>query len=102
MRHAGGYTGYTASVEGRGLGWDGRRQAREGGKVNDDRHFERVFADPPAESDILGYPIGNDRKHPVWRAIGIAVLAACGATVLATLVLRRVRLRPGPGVTTWD
>ncbi len=54
--------------------------------MSDDKHFERVFADPPSESDILGYPIGNGRKHPVWRAIGIAVLVACGAGVFGTVV----------------
>ena len=54
---------------------------------DDDRHFERVLADLPAESDILGpYSIDSHRNHPVWKAVGIAVLAACAMGVAGTVV----------------
>ncbi|MXY53466.1 MAG: hypothetical protein F4Y86_13200 [Gammaproteobacteria bacterium] len=45
----------------------------------------RVFADPPAESDIIGYPINGNGARSVWRAVGIVVMAACVAGAIGTV-----------------
>ncbi|MDE0692584.1 MAG: hypothetical protein OXI55_10125 [Gammaproteobacteria bacterium] len=50
--------------------------------MSDNRHLERIFADPPTESDLLGHPIDGNGEHPVWRAIRWATLAACAAAAL--------------------
>lgn len=53
--------------------------------MTDDRHLERVLSDPPAESDILGHPIDGNGKHRLWRAVGIAVIVACGVVAIGTV-----------------
>ncbi len=50
-----------------------------------DRRFERVFADPPTESDILGLPINGNGNHHVLRFFGAVLLAACVAGALGTV-----------------
>ena len=51
-----------------------------------DRHLERVFADPPTESDILGHPIDSERdQRRAWKIAGFLTIAACIAGTLATV-----------------
>lgn len=49
------------------------------------RHFERVFADPPTESDILGHPIDGGRNHRLLKVAGLVVIAVCAAATIGTV-----------------
>lgn len=53
---------------------------------DENRHFERVFADPPTHSDILGHPIEGDGNHRRWKVAGIVLIVACAAIVFGTVV----------------
>ncbi|MDE0009154.1 MAG: hypothetical protein OXS50_12840 [Gammaproteobacteria bacterium] len=59
---------------------------RAPGDETADRHFEQVSADPPAESELQDLPIdGEGKRHRMWKAVGIAVLAACGVMAVGTI-----------------
>lgn len=53
--------------------------------MSDSRHFERVFADPPTESDILGHPIDGDGNRRARKVAGLVLIAACAATAIGAV-----------------